>query len=259
MKLRVGIAYLYSVMMMLCAQQSNALITEISSIQEINSYLNDESDTLIIFDIDNTLVAPQKEQLIGSDEWFFHKLAETQKKHTDFMQAVEETLPLYHAIQHKITLFPVEESTPALIQELQKNYKVIALTARGLALAERTVKQLLKFGINFASHENNLSLSPLIDLSVTSLPKSIYWHGIIFCNCAYKGKILSNYFSYFDYQPKKIIFIDDKLKCLLDVEKVALELGIEFIGLRYNACDHKLQSFDHKMACHQLNQFLQEL
>lgn len=54
--------------------------------------------------------------------------------------------------------------------------------------------------------------------------------GIIFTARAEKGPIFERVLTHYNFYPKKIIFIDDKLKNLLSVEEVAKKYNIEFSG-----------------------------
>lgn len=256
---------LFAITLFCVAYNAQALIKDISSLQEINAHItHHDQNLLIIFDIDNTLAAPHKE--LGSDEWFFHHITKKQlaNQHDEsytITRAIDEILPLYYAIQHTVPLHPLEQETPALIKKLQKKYHVIALTSRGVKLAARTMHQLHAININFdlvheehcCPHETSKK-----DVSTPGYPESIHWHNIIFCNGHHKGKTLLNYLTQINFKPTKIIFIDDKLKYLVDVEKAVTPLGIEFVGLRYNACDARLDKFNHTAAAEQLETFLLE-
>lgn len=245
------------------AHLARARIQEISSLAEIYAHIDRAEGLLIAFDIDNTLAVTHKEQYIGNDEWFFHTITKKQLANQHdatytITHAIDETLPLYYAIQHKVSLYPIEPTTSAVVNDLLKKHWVIALTSRGEKLIQRTRVQLQEIGIDFNPGVDDALPHDLLDISTPGFPPSFYWRGMIFCNGHHKGKTLLAFLSRINKQPTKVIFIDDKLKYLHDVEKALATCGIEFVGLRYNACDGRLDTFDHAQAEAQLAQFLKE-
>lgn len=217
---------------------SLAKIIESNTVLEINNHLNDDLEhTLIIFDIDNTLAAPQLE--IGTDQWVNHLVELKIKEGLDFQQAFNAVLPTYFHVQFKIAMHPVEEQTPQFIQELQaQGASVIALTARSIFVASRTLEQLkdisVKLGIK--DHKNELHLNMPIPC--------IYMNGVIFSGNNDKGLVLLELLSSIDFKPTKIIFLDDKLKNIVTVEYAAQKCDIEFVGIRYGRCDERVEHFD---------------
>lgn len=228
---------------------SHALIIESSCIQDLLAHLHgDTSTTLIIFDIDNTVA----ESELGSDQWFAHVFTKKLQEGWTIEQAQAYVVPLYTAIQHHVDLTPVEPCTPYLIAQLQdRGITLIACTARGIALADRTITQLASCAIDFTR-----SAPHTHDLDLTTHKPGIYKNGIVFCDGAHKEVALLTFFERTGYRPHRIIFIDDKSKYLTAVEQAVTALGIEFIGIRYGHVDHKVHNFDHAAAEKQLEEFL---
>ena len=103
-------------------------IIESDTLNEIKSYLDDNS-TLVVFDLDNTLVMPRHE--IGSEQWFRAILDQKKKEGFSGQQAVQEIVPLYYQINCAIPLYLVEDCIPDLLALLdEQKIPVIALTAR---------------------------------------------------------------------------------------------------------------------------------
>ncbi|MGE0206933.1 MAG: DUF2608 domain-containing protein [Candidatus Babeliales bacterium] len=224
-----------------------AHIFESSCMHDILPYI--DQDTLVIFDIDNTLA--EGSELIATDQCFQHRV----RKHMDAgaidNQAVAEFLPIYLYIQMVLPLKPVEEPTPLLVKTLQeKNLNVIALTARSFTLIDRTIAQLQEIGIDFSS--TGLS-QEIIDIQLKD--RLFYKHGIIFCGQNDKGESLRTIFEHLKYYPKKIVFVDDKEKYLTCVQHIANELNIPFVGMRYSHCDEKVKNFDCQQADKDLKEF----
>jgi len=246
--------YIASMLALIAVSANNTLQARIIETDTINEILHHlDADTIVIFDIDNTIGAPEKE--LGSDEWFSHSMQKHLQQGDDMPTIKKQLLPLFFALQHTLLLQPIESETPAFIEQLQKNnIPTIALTVRSLPIANRTIEQLAHMAINFSKTAPH---QPTCTIKIDD-HNGIYKHGIIFCNGHHsKGKALRHFFAQANYYPRKIIFIDDKLKYLTDVEQVATELGIEFIGLRYNRCDHKVAAFNNAAAEEQLTHFLQ--
>lgn len=74
---------------------------------------------------------------------------------------------------------------------------------------------------------------------VPSLTPTIYTKGVLFTGeYNKKGDIFVRFLSIIGQKPKKVIFIDDKRSHVEDVEKAAIEHGIECIGVHYRAIEH---------------------
>jgi hypothetical protein len=213
-----------------------AFIIESDQLSTVLNYI--ESDMLIIFDIDNTLAHPCEE--LGSDEWFCHKVNERVAQGFDYITSVYYALPQTYYAQFNIDLEPTEPNIPELIEDLiARGIAVIALSTRSLFIAERTLEQLENINIFF--------FIPNVDPGDLVLPlphPCFYKDGILFGGNNDKGEVLTCFFDIMNYHPKKVLFIDDKMKYLVSVEKALESIGIEFIGIRYSGCDERVNNFD---------------
>jgi len=123
---------------------------------------------------------------------------------------------------------------------LQKqNIPVMALTNRSIVVAKRTISQ-------FSQKDIDLSIkSPIkktLEFPVTYNCR--FSHGILFVASNDKGRALFAFFEKAHIKPKKIIFVDDKEKYLISVEKEAKKRNIEFVGMRFSLQDKKKKAFD---------------
>lgn len=204
-------------------------------------------NTLVIFDIDNTLARPVTE--LGSDEWFCDQVDKKMAEGHDYITAIYYTLPATFYAQFNIPLRPTEETAAELIANLiDQKIPVMALTTRSLFVAERTMEQLEKIGISF--------LIPGIsqeDLVLQMPHPCLYRQSILFGGNNDKGEALITFFHWMNYFPDKIVFIDDKMKYLLAVEKALKHYNIEFVGIRYAGCDECVKNFDATKAKEQWN------
>ncbi|MCH9610475.1 MAG: hypothetical protein S4CHLAM81_01190 [Chlamydiales bacterium] len=224
-----------------------AEIIEVKHFSELPHYVN--SETLVILDIDNTLLMPTQE--LGSDQWFRYRLDSYRKEGKTYPQALELALPEWEAVQNITDVAVVEMETPTIIEKLQeKNIPVIGLSTRGLALAMRTVQQLDSVGINLQVTAPSKEEIPLLN------PHAILFRkGILFTAGTHKGKGLQKLLAKLDYKPKRILFINDKRGNLRQLEEGVNELKIPFTGLRYGYLDDKVRNFRSDIADLQLENF----
>lgn len=216
--------------------QLNALIIESNEISSVFSHVGQES-TLIIFDIDNTLVHVADGN--GGDEWFYATLAANVKKGLSLELATQKTVTEYEKKQLVIDLQAVEELTASVVRSAQINYpnvKVIALSNRGGLLMQRTIDQLAKIGIDFTVN-SPYSAELIFDGG------SKYMQGILFAKGNSKHALMEQYFKLTGYTPAKIIYINDKEKYLRPFTDIFEALGIQFIGIRYSYLDEKVKNF----------------
>lgn len=213
-----------------------AKIIESDTMEIINSYLTE--DTLVIFDIDNTLATPKQE--MGSDQWFHYLVNEKIKEGYDYLLAFYTTLPLFHYVNFNISLHLTEAIIPSLIQTLtEKNISTMALTARCLFLAEITNKQLSQLDIKL-----NFQKSTKQEFILSMPLPCLFKYNILFAGLNDKGKTLLCFLDTIDYYPKQIIFIDDKVKNVQSVEAALTQQQIPCICIRYSRCDEKVHNFD---------------
>lgn len=217
------------------------VIIESHSFADIYTYItpNDYNRaTLLVLDIDNTILRPITH--LGSDQWFYAMVAKKESEGLSHFEAVNATLPLWFIIQESVDIIPVESITPSIIADLQKRgVTVIALTARSLTVAHRTVQQLQSIGINLSSN-----LPHECPIKYGDDQPALYIDGIIFVGNHDKGEVLAYWLSQINYTPKKVIFVDDKLKNIHSVEKAINKCGYPFIGLRYGYLDEYIKTID---------------
>jgi hypothetical protein len=207
-----------------------------------------EQDTLVIFDIDNTIA--RYKHHFGSDEWFSYLVNQKINQGHDYLSAVYTVLPLAYYAHFNLSLILTNTILPSLIRNLiQQKIHVIGLTSRGMYLAERTHEQLTNIGIRFLIHPNNTDefLLPLPHLC-------FYKYNIIFTSNNNKGETLLCFFNMINYYPKKVIFIDDKMYHVLAVDAALKNINIEYIGIRYTGCDHYIHNFNPAKAEAQWNE-----
>ncbi len=211
-------------------------IIETPHFSDLRSYA--DADTLILLDIDDTLLIPT--QTLGSDVWFQYQY----KKNKDLPDPLDATLAQWEAIRHLSRMKTVEKDTAKIVSDLQrKTYCIMGLTTQGLALATRTVEQLLDNDIDLIKTAPSQD-----DIYLMNGRGVLYRHGILFTSGTPKGPALEKLLKAMNYRPKKIVFINDKETHLLDVAESAKKLGIDFTGLRYSYSDERVAHFSPELA-----------
>ncbi len=228
-----------------------AEIIETNSICRIREYITPES--LVIFDIDNTLMEPS--QTLGNDQWFYHRLKQHKAAGMNAEDALEKSLAEWYAVQNVTKVRLVEPCAADLIQSLQKdNYTVMGLTTRGLGLCRTTIYQLKSLGINLGvtapTHE---------EFHFMNCKGVLFRQGILFTAGSNKGKALAKLLHRIGKQPKNIVFINDKATHLREVEEVCEQYNVPFIGLRYGFLDATVAAFNPEIADIQFEAFGQIL
>ena len=215
-------------------------IHEIKQIDEVFDHIHPE--TLILFDVDDTLIcAPH---LLGREQWFHDRVQLLQEEGFSLKEAQDQAFHEWHAFQHITRMDLVEEHTSRVIERLQEEHVVMALTARDPALINPTRRQLAGHGI-FLEKDSLLQESLHLSMKPTW---TVYSEGVIFTCGGNKGKALFAFLDQIGFEPKEIVFVDDRKRGLSEVEECALERGIPFTGLRYGYLDVRSVPYDRKIA-----------
>jgi hypothetical protein len=245
MKKILSLMLLYAVVI---SSALTAKIIETEHFRDILDHVNE--DTLVIFDIDDTLFVPK--QTLGTDVWFWHRHKEYQAKGLSYEAALEKTLAEWEAIRHLTEVKVVEEGTDAIVESIQnQNIRTMGLTVQGLALATRTVIQLKSLNIDLsrtAPCDHDLYFNNTDPQTGENRHGVLYRQGVMFTSGTSKRTALFRLLDLVDNHPKRIVMIDDKVKYLEDVESGAAVYGIEFIGLRYSFSDERVTSFRPEIA-----------
>ncbi len=221
-----------------------AQIVEMPHFSQVLSYA--EPDTLLILDIDDTLLIPT--QMLGCDEWFQYRWNEYVRQGLNSKQALEKALSEWEGVRHLTQMEIVEPDSEAIIRDLQEQgHQVIGLTTQGLALATRTYLQLLEKQIDLS-----LTAPCQEDCYLQAQEHGVlYRKGILFTSGTAKGEALFRFCEKIGFQPKKIVFVNDKASHLADIEGAAEKRGVAFIGLRYSYSDSRKKAFVPEIADYQ--------
>lgn len=231
---------LFTILGVLFSINAFGSIVESNQLIEIFSHL--EKDTLILLDIDNTIIEPL--QYLGTDAWACKRLENLQNQGLSPKEAYEKTSQEWQHIHAITKVKTVEPNTAALICNLQlQGYPIMALTARIPQSFEMTIRQLAEVSIDFSGSAPNLKLS-----SFPSKEGVMLKNGILFVSSHSKANILKEFLEKGHYFPKKIIFVDDKLHHVKDLQNLCNLLHIDYVGIRYGATDCRESLCNPKVA-----------
>lgn len=203
---------------LLIASAARADVREIKSMAEIVPELT--PGTLLVFDIDNTLVEPVGN--IGSDQWYAYIVKAGARDWELSADGAESRAgEIWAETLKTVKVKPVEALTPALIREQRKRgIKIMALTAREPGDAPATFRQLADIGVDLGKNVEFVGDGPD------------------------KGKALVAYLKKYKLTPAKVVFADDKPHHARNVDAALTAAGIPSVSFRYGATDEKVRAFN---------------
>lgn len=207
-----------------------ATIIEAPHFKDLKNHVT--SDTLVLLDIDDTLLIPV--QTLGVDVWFLHQLNSYKAAGYTANDALERALFDWESVRLRSEVQIVEEGTADIVKELQDQN----ITVMGLTTQRRTQYNLATLGIDLSRTAPSKE-----DFYFINGHGVLYRHGLLSTSGTVKGTALLKYLDHINYHPARIVFINDKATHLKDVETAVTSRGIEFIGLRYAYSDERVNSF----------------
>jgi len=120
-----------------------AAVLERGSWRDVASLV--DQGTLVVFDIDNTLVQPA--QSLGSDQWFTYVMKSYVERGMPKEDALAKTLAFWRRINEVTRVVPAEPETPLFMRRLQdRGIRVMALTSRSTDVVDLTERHLREAG-----------------------------------------------------------------------------------------------------------------
>ncbi len=225
-----------------------------------------DSDCLVLFDVDGTLIIPKDKILKPQAEQHLHDIVSKawKYKHSD-SEARHDKCKLYSTVMKTMKFDLVDQEFPKLIEELQKkNVKTLGLTAMGTgpyclleSREEWRFEQLKDFGIEFRPSFPSLPKFYFLEFSSENGYPG-YYKGIIFSSDIPKGIILATFLENMKWKPKKIIFIDDILSFVTSVDQEVAKLQIPFKGFHYRNAYQEPSEIDEEIVLFQIDYLLHE-
>lgn len=194
-----------------------------------------DSQALVVFDVDETLIIPKDRILRPCGEQYLHTLAARFGK--DLSEEQHKELRSITLLQREIAY--TDSSVPLLFQKMkEKNIPSIALTAMppgkyGVipSLEEWREEELKRSGIDFTLHspyKNNLNFTEFGEKT------PLIFHRGILCSADYpKGPALKAFLEKTNIRPSRVIFVEDKKSNLVSVENELKNMGVSYLGFHY--------------------------
>jgi hypothetical protein len=230
-------------------------INEMKQLQNILKTANVNS--LVIFDVDEVLIYPENvvQLQIASPFWESSMIVLEQR-------LGKEKRDLLHSIMLLQSNWKLTDNIiPDIIYDLQlRKIKVLALTAfRGGKMGKINLvadwrnNNLKKHGIIFTSTKyfpkKYFKINKLKTKNKEEVP--IYKDGIIYANNLPKGQVLKAFLSEINFMPKEIIFIDDRISNIKNVENFCKTKNIHFLGIHYTNVMKKHSIFNKRIGEYQ--------
>jgi hypothetical protein len=243
---------------------THAVIIEISNLESFKNEIETlDSQALVIFDVDETLITP-KEALFRAPKEQLPIDYQLLREYFDDLRTIleDEVLKSWKEIWISRILVHrqyqlMDEELPMLIRKLQnRGIVTIGLTLIksgrfGVIPSIETWRshQLKEFNIDFFNPVSPLYF-PLTFHLEGRTPS--FRQGILFTDKTFKGETLALWLEAVKWKPNLILFIDDSLPNLQSVESLALEMKIPFIGFHYIAKKFIPWELDEKLIAYQL-------
>jgi hypothetical protein len=217
----------------------------IDSIEQVQDFLQQATPkTLVIFDIDDTLIVPEEKIFYplfkAVDDFDFSDTAFVKKLKEIYWQLAKSKEA--NVIFSKIKFIPVEQKTIVLIKELQnRNVKILALTNGSLCkfigieiMKKLRFSHMNQVGLDFSSSFN------IQELILENLPplwgySPIFYKGILYALGSPKGTVLMEFLNKIVFKPDKVIFFDDLIEQCSSVSSTMEKLGIQCLCFPYRA------------------------
>lgn len=208
----------------------------------------DKNRILMVFDIDNTIMA--MEQGLGADQWYEwqKELANNDPCNT---QNVGNRFAAQGAIYFASAMRPTQDDAARQVKIIQESgIPVIALTSRGPDYRLQTFRELRRNGFSFArSAIGPVGTDKLPFIPVENGRLSRYEDGIFMTAGQHKGQMLTALLQKTGTAlPTVIVMADDKQKNLDAVKETFSELEVPVRAWRYTGEDGTVQNFDPEQA-----------
>jgi hypothetical protein len=234
------------------SQSIQAEVISMSKMQEIETRVVElatnfpPQEILAVFDIDMALTQPKNPAF---------QMPNMKKNRDKLKPLLKDITPPQKDILLNLMLqsspsILVEKNTPQMLGLIEKtNIKTIALTAslsENIRTAEKIgwrYSTLKSLGIDFSSSFPQLDYLIFNQVKPYLQQKPIFYKGILCSNGegskTNKGDVLVLFLQQLNYQPKIVVFVDDKKENLENVQQALLQFipNVNFIGIEYKGAE----------------------
>lgn len=217
----------------------SADIVEIKNLRDIKSHI-DSKKTLIVFDIDNTLLATVGH--LGSVAWGDYVAKDLESKGISKEEAQEVVSVFWRAVQPYIHVKAVDSEVSQIIHEIQAGkIDVMCLTARTPLELSYTLKQLGNIGVNIHA---TAPVKEFIEINTLNR-KACYSQGILFATpFNKKSQVFIAFIKKSNLSYERVVFVDDKLHHVLDMKEALAQEGIGCIPIHFTGAEEGVAQFD---------------
>lgn len=249
-------------------------IQEIDSLMKAQDELsNADTATLIIFDMDDTLLVPSEKicyldyretnDFDPADRDFVTQMRQNLKKLFDAQNSPTYQIKLFSSVWGKMHFSPVEPTSVFTIRQLQaRGAKVVALTAINTGkfgaienMQEWRLDNLREVGLDFGDSFTTKEIS-FEHLTPHNDNPPVYYHGILCSAGSTKGKVLAAFLDSVDFKPSKILFFDDVYKHCISVADEMKKSGIAVQCYHYRAAYKEKIKFNQAVVQHQFDHWV---
>jgi len=192
-----------------------------------------EDNTWLILDLDHTIY--EGKEALGHSDWIYSIIdKKVEEEGITLEEAIDISYPEWIKAKKRSSVKPVEEGfIPALLDLQKRNIVMMGLTQQRPSLVPLTVRDLSSIGLSF------LPTAPLANtFNIFTAGPATYTQGILFVgDYNKKGETFLKFLTMIDQRPQKVVFMDDKIKHVQEMEKTLTGQGIEYIGIHYTAID----------------------
>lgn len=244
-----------------------AKIIEAPSLEIFEEALKGANESsLVLFDIDETLILPQDAILRPAAKELNQKLVDAVFKNPELNPPGKYpkdylTSKLISRLDYEL----VDPKVLLLIESLkEKKIKTMAFTHMKTgpfgvipSLEEWRLNSLAEKNICFEDIFPNLKY-----LSFNEMEKNgrwpVYQQGVLFTGNLPKGPVLIAFLKRIQWKPQVVYFLDNDLSYLQSVEESLKNTGIDFLGFHYTATENETIRLNEKVAELQFNYLVKE-
>ncbi|MBS0622295.1 MAG: DUF2608 domain-containing protein [Verrucomicrobia bacterium] len=225
---------------------ANIVVT--SDFMEVLSWVKE--DTLVVLDIENTLIRPS--HYLGSTSWGWAYVDHLKGQGYTKEQAQEETRALMKEIVQQSDYVPVQPQIPGVVNQLQTlGLEVMGLSNRPPSWGFATTDGLASVGIDL------LKTAPVQGTFVMPHREDLQFiEGTLYISdMGDKGEGLIDFLEIVARRPARVLFVDDRLRNVERVHAALVRAGIECVAIHYNGAVEWKRKYDSAIAAIQLKHF----
>lgn len=219
------------------AAQESADFTTVRAAVDQAAAENDPAAVLVVFDLDNTILAPETN--LGSEHWFMWQADLLKAGKPAAAKTVDDLLTVQGWMTNAGATHAVEPRIPTDVQGfVARGIKVMSVTSRNLDVRDATLRELARNGLDLAATAPgptggyaNRYLPE--DPELTTPKEVIYERGVLLTQGQNKGLMLRALLARTGYQPAAIVFVDDRPHHLENVQKAFKDSPIGVTTIRY--------------------------